>query len=119
MIAVQLDIFSGRPNPRWKLSRRDVQQLVDRIAADPRILVPLDADVGGLGYRRFILEQINDGKDDADWKKAKLPQLARIGRQHPASAQAAHRLLHTTEHTRVAVQDHVLDVAEASIESAM
>lgn len=32
MFSVTLDIFSGRPNPRWMLSWDEGQQLLDRIA---------------------------------------------------------------------------------------
>ena len=49
MISVQLDVFSGRPNPRWTLSPRQTRELVERIQADPRVLLPRDAETVGLG----------------------------------------------------------------------
>ena len=56
MIVVELDVFSGRPNPRWQLSPREIRELVDRVTADRSILLPRNANTGGLGYRGFIIE---------------------------------------------------------------
>jgi hypothetical protein len=51
-VEVELDIFSGRPNPRWSLSGRRVTELEERLtglesveAGEPR----------GLGYRGLVI----------------------------------------------------------------
>jgi hypothetical protein len=51
-VEVMLDVFSGRPNPRWTLSDEQVNDLQARLRALPeaRPIVP-----PGLGYRGFIV----------------------------------------------------------------
>lgn len=52
---VELDVFSGRPNPRWQLSEREVSELT-------RLTNPLAPTARpaptppGLGYRGFRLQ---------------------------------------------------------------
>jgi hypothetical protein len=51
-VDVELDLFSGRPNPRWTLAGRRVDELRDRV----RGLSPGDSkEIPGLGYRGFVL----------------------------------------------------------------
>jgi hypothetical protein len=54
-ILVELDIFSGRPNPRWPLSGREAQGLRDLHSGLPlgpdRVPAP-----PGLGYRGFTYD---------------------------------------------------------------
>jgi hypothetical protein len=50
---VELDIFSGRPNPSWELSAEEATELAKR-------LIPLSkaeehSEEGGLGYRGFLI----------------------------------------------------------------
>lgn len=50
---VELDIFSGRPNPEWELRKNDVavlQSIIDHASPSPRT-----AERPGLGYRGFIV----------------------------------------------------------------
>jgi hypothetical protein len=51
---VELDIFSGRPNPTWTLSAEQAETLMRRLAslppASPRELS------GNLGYRGFMVQ---------------------------------------------------------------
>jgi len=53
---VELDAYSGRPNPRWQLTESEAAELA-RLIADlepaPRASSP---DPPGLGYRGFRLE---------------------------------------------------------------
>jgi hypothetical protein len=57
---VELDVFSGRPNPTWRLTpgeRRELVRRVDRLssaAADP---------TAGLGYRGFVLRRMDRARD--------------------------------------------------------
>jgi hypothetical protein len=50
---VELDIFSGRPNPTWVLGTDDADTLVRRLAALPRI--PACELSTRLGYRGLIV----------------------------------------------------------------
>ncbi len=40
MISVELDIFSGRPNPRWFLSDAEEMELVNRILENRALICP-------------------------------------------------------------------------------
>ena len=50
---VELDVFSGRPNPTWRLSSEESDELARRL----KDLRPLDQAPAepGLGYRGFVL----------------------------------------------------------------
>jgi hypothetical protein len=55
MFEVELDIFSGRPNPRWTLDGREEAELIERLLdRTVPIVAPSDSD-GHLGYRGFIV----------------------------------------------------------------
>ena len=115
MISVQLDVFSGRPNPRWTLSPRQSRELVERIQADPRVLLPRDAETVGLGYRGFVVEHLSEG--DA-WSRAGLPATARIGGTHVSGGETANWLLGTSAGTRADVPGQVLEHSREAIRSA-
>ncbi len=51
---VELDIFSGRPNPSWSLSETEAQQLRAKLEKLPEVACrPLDLP---LGYRGFVVQ---------------------------------------------------------------
>jgi len=53
-VLVELDIFSGRPNPRWELDKPTAEALYRLISQlDTASGGPLDRP--GLGYRGFIM----------------------------------------------------------------
>jgi hypothetical protein len=55
VIVIELDIFSGRPNPRWPLSESEnvrLTQLIESLAPSPGGRFPSPP---GLGYRGFRL----------------------------------------------------------------
>lgn len=51
---IELDIFSGRPNPTWDLDDEEVDKLLTLMAQRSR-KVSRGFNNGGLGYRGFIL----------------------------------------------------------------
>jgi len=53
-VEVELDIFSGRPNPRWVLSATDAHALTEQLAALPAAQPGLTA--ANLGYRGFVVD---------------------------------------------------------------
>ncbi len=57
-VEVMLDIFSGRPNPRWTLSDEQVNDLQARLRALPEAMPVMPP---GLGYRGFLVT--NPGND--------------------------------------------------------
>jgi hypothetical protein len=50
---VELDIFSGMPNPTWTLTNAEADELVQQLAALPRTS-PSELS-GNLGYRGFVV----------------------------------------------------------------
>jgi hypothetical protein len=59
---VELDIFSGRPNPEWRLSAVDVAFLEQKLSVLPVATPSQPADP--LGYRGFIV-QIRQANNEA------------------------------------------------------
>lgn len=54
VIRVELDIFSGRPNPTWDLDPDDTQKILEILSTlAPSQFPPAKND--GLGYRGFVL----------------------------------------------------------------
>ncbi len=56
-VEVELDIFSGRPNPRWPMRADQVPVLATLVDTAPRVA---PAEPPGLGYRGFVIHQITD-----------------------------------------------------------
>jgi hypothetical protein len=54
---VELDIFSGRPNPTWGLDQTQCQVFLTLLGALPRTQ-SLPPEPPGLGYRGFVVSQI-------------------------------------------------------------
>jgi hypothetical protein len=52
-IIVQVDIFSGRPNPSWTLDATDSAEVRKQIAGLPKTEAPTSSP--GLGFRGFVL----------------------------------------------------------------
>ncbi len=52
-VTVTLNIFSGRPNPRWFLSDAATAELRERTYRTPTLITAAPANLGGLGYRGF------------------------------------------------------------------
>ena len=61
MLRVTIDIFSGRPNPTWIVGADQSAPILREIALHPGIVVDSSHEIGGLGYRRVILDQL-DGR---------------------------------------------------------
>jgi hypothetical protein len=59
---VELDIFSGRPNPTWELDERASGRLREAHAALLQTTVP-PPELPGLGYRGFVYRL-----DDVAWR---------------------------------------------------
>ena len=55
MFEIELDIFSGRPNPRWTLDPAEEGELITRLLDRTVPLAPVDITDGRLGYRGFVV----------------------------------------------------------------
>jgi len=51
---VELDIFSGMPNPTWQLTDAEADRFVKQVTALPQ--APARELAGNLGYRGFIVQ---------------------------------------------------------------
>jgi hypothetical protein len=115
MLQVELDIFSGRPNPRWTLTPREERELIERVKADPSLMVPVTTPVGGLGYRGYIIERVKEGSGEAGSKERPLPSQFRIGGGHDKDAATSLWLLDTSEKEDTEVDDYLREVAAGTI----
>ncbi len=109
MLQVELDIFSGRPNPKWTLSQKEEKELLDRVTADPKVMLPTAATNGRLGYRGYVVTAVSE--DPA----RKLPSRFRVG-GHPGSDLDLNLwLLDTSEKPDTEVDDYLRQAAAGMI----
>jgi hypothetical protein len=119
MLEVELDVFSGMPNPRWLLSQEE-KELVDQLAADPAQVsaAATDEEQFSLGYRGLLVRVIKP--DEGPWAAyaadVALPDEFRVGSRAASEATAAW-LLGTSEpsHKRSGVTDELRSVAGEGI----
>ena len=80
MLEIEIDVFSGMPNPTFQLSTREEQELVDRVLAQPRQLSPAEDTTQqfGLGYRGVIARLAK--ADDGPWSRTVPPEYTEIPR---------------------------------------
>ncbi len=118
MLKIELDIFSGRPNPSWLLTPQEENELVERVLADSALMRPMTAETGGLGYRGYIVTAMSeDGgawSQSAKGKAQRLPSSFRIGGQG-GERDAALWLLDTSDKADAEVDDYLRDAAEKQI----
>lgn len=120
MYQVELDIFSGRPNPIWTLSPKEEQELVDRLEADPAQMLPVTAATEGLGYRGYVVTRVKEGSIDRPGKagRVELPSRFRLGGATRLEKDQATALwlLDTSERADTEVDDYIREVAAQSIQ---
>jgi hypothetical protein len=63
MIKVTVDLFSGRPNPAWIINDKRGDELLKKIAKNPRIMSKPDSGYDGLGFRGITIELLGDEKE--------------------------------------------------------
>src|SRR5258708_7127725 len=101
MLEVELDIFSGMPNPTWVLSNRQETTLYELLSAEPNQIssVTMLEKRFGLGYRGLVVRRIKS--DEGAWDKAMsarrvpFPNEFRIGRKTAKKDSAADWLVKT------------------------
>jgi len=127
MLQVEIDVFSGMPNPTFELTEKEEKILVDRILAEPKQIsaVTDTTENFGLGYRGIIIRQIKS--DTGAWSKEKrpkglilpnetvlrpdaLPAEFRLGSKTVKTESAADWLLKISEKKHLAISDDVRDV---------
>jgi hypothetical protein len=127
MLEVEIDVFSGQPNPTFQLSTKEEQELVDRIVSEPGQVSSVAESMEnlGLGYRGVIVRLVKT--DAGPWSKAatpadrpvageatgrpgNLPVVCRLGTGSTTAENAADWLLTLAERKNVAIGDTVWDV---------
>ena len=85
MLEVELDIFSGMPNPTWVLSKRQEKTLYELLSAEPNQISPVTIlnKRFGLGYRGLIVRRIKT--DDGRMGQG------RVGKTNAISERIPHR----------------------------
>ncbi len=76
MLHIELDVFSGRPNPYWKLTAREERELIDRLKASPAALRPVGDVESRLGYRGMVVHADRAGQERLT--RAGLPPAFRL-----------------------------------------
>jgi hypothetical protein len=121
MLEVELDIFSGVPNPTWVLSQRQEATLYERLKADPKQIssaTSLNTRLG-LGYRGLIVRRIKT--DNGPWDKAlaarrsPLPNEFRLGIGASKKNSAADWLANTAGPQGVELNDQMQEVVSHGV----
>ncbi len=121
MLEVELDIFSGMPNPTWVLSKRQEATLTELLSAEPNQISPgrtLNKRFG-LGYRGLIVRRIKS--DEGPWDKAMsarrvaFPNQFRIGHKAAKKDSAANWLMKTANRQGAGLADEVQQVVSRGV----
>lgn len=121
MLEIELDIFSGMPNPTWILSERQEGELYELLSAEPKQISSATriSKRLGLGYRGLIVRRIKT--DDGKWEKAMsarrvpFPDDFRLGIKAAKKESAAAWLVKTAERQGAHLVDEVQDVVSQGV----
>jgi hypothetical protein len=121
MLEIELDIFSGMPNPRWLLPPRHERTLYEMLRAEPN-QISAETTTGarlGLGYRGPIVRRIKT--DGGPWDKAvsarraSFPDDFRLGLKPAKKDSAAEWLVKNATRHGARIADEVQEVASRGI----
>ncbi len=113
MITVELDIFSGRPNPVWQLTKAEEKELMDRLHDVPSLAAPRGRVTPKLGYRGFVIRMDEAGMGKL--KQTGIPKIFRIGGL-PGSSDIGDASLSLLESSgKLKLPDDVFNAAEDKI----
>lgn len=122
MLEIELDIFSGMPNPTWMLSEAQEKTLLELLRSE-RSQISSTRTMSerlGLGYRGLIVRRVK--MDDGPWEKARsaarkpLPDEFRLGLKPADRDSAAEWLLTTAGPQEADIDDEVLEVAYRGVQ---
>jgi hypothetical protein len=116
MLEVELDIFSGMPNPTWTLTPQEESELVDLVRAAPEQISPVatEDEKFGLGYRGFIIRFVKE--NDGEWERFTsaseypLPVEFRVGSKPTRSDVSVTEWLLATSVRRYGLDDELREV---------
>jgi len=121
MLDVELDIFSGMPNPSWRLTKQQEAALYEMLRAEPTQLSPAVTTEKRLclGYRGVIVRRVKT--DEGAWDKANaksrspFPEEFRLGLKPARKDAAADWLLKDANKQGAGIADQVLEVAARGV----
>ncbi len=121
MLEVELDIFSGMPNPTWVLSKSQEGTLYELLSAERKQISPLvtEDERYGLGYRGLTVRRIKT--DEGVWDKAMsarrtpFPDEFRIGRTKAKKDSAADWLVKTATRQGARLDDEIKEVVSKGV----
>jgi hypothetical protein len=121
MLEIELDIFSGMPNPTWILPENHEATLYELLSAEPDQISPAARmeQRFGLGYRGLIVRRIKS--DDGVWDKAmsearlSFPNEFRLGRKSVKKDSAADWLVRTADDQVARLGDEVQEVISRGV----
>jgi hypothetical protein len=121
MLEIELDIFSGMPNPTWILSEHQEGELYELLNAEPN-QISSETKISnrlGLGYRGLIVRRIKT--DDGKWEKANstrsvpFPDDFRLGIKKIKGESAADLLIKTADRKGVPIIAELHDVISKGV----
>lgn len=127
MLEIELDVFSGMPNPRWLLSSGEEQELTERVSAGADQVSPAvtDDEQFSLGYRGLLVRRVKP--DGGPWDSAvsldadgrTWPDEFRVGSRPAAHDSIADWLLQTSgaARKRSRVTDELRELAARGVVS--
>src|SRR5437867_2065989 len=121
MLEIELDIFSGMPNPTWFVAKAQEKTLYEMLRADPGQITLATAMNKrlGLGYRGVIVRRIKS--DEGPWDKANarnrspLPEEFRLGLKAAKKDSAADWLVKNANKQGAGIVDAVHEVVARGI----
>ncbi len=121
MLEIELDIFSGMPNPTWVLSTAQEGTLRDLLRAEPSQISPVATPTKrlGLGYRGLIVRRVKT--DEGEWDRAlaesrvPFPDDFRLGIAAAKRDSAAAWLLDTANPQGARLDDEIVEVVSRGV----
>ena len=110
MLRIEIDLFSGRPNPVWIITdRQETESLLGNIAEQPGVTARQGAGYSGLGFREIRIDLLGD--DEPRYKRLP-PQFAiasTAAKNFKASTAIARRVIESMPlQSRVQLVEHDL-----------
>lgn len=121
MIEIELDIFSGMPNPTWILPPDQEGALYELLSTDTKQISPVArlSNRLGLGYRGLIVRRVKT--DNGVWdrvlreRRQPFPDEFRVGITKTRAESAADWLLRTADRQNVRILDEVREVVSRGV----
>ncbi len=60
MLRIEVDMYSGRPNPSWTVDEKDAKKFWIKYAKSAQAVADIEAGQRDLGYRGLIIEPLSE-----------------------------------------------------------